>query len=198
LSKISKYRIFKGLPHSLVEEAVKIYYDAFSKKINPLVGNKEKAIPFIIQTTDFNACFYAVTDKRLLGIAGIQDKDNNFTRNIRLRELLKEFNLFRSLLIRYIYGYKTSKVKKGVIRVDSIAVAAQARGMGIGTALLKEVFRYASDNGLENIKLEVVNTNPEARELYERLGFKAEKEVRYGFITRKAGFTSEFIMSRKV
>ena len=198
MEKIPQYKVFKGLPFSLSEKAVRIYYDAFSMKINPLVGSKQKAIQFIGKTTDFSACFYAMLDSRLLGLAGIQDKDNNFTKNIGLGELLKEFNLFRALLIRYVYGYKTAKVKRGVIRIDSIAVAKEARGMGVGTALLNAIFKYAMDRGLQEIKLEVVNTNPGARKLYERLGFKAVKEVRYGFITKKAGFTSEFIMSRMV
>ena len=193
-----EYKILKGLPPSLTEEALKIYYDAFCKKINPLVGNKEKAIPFIKKTTDFNACFYAVMQDKVLGLAGIQDKDNNFTRSIRFNKLLKEFNLFRALLIKYIYGFKTSKVDNGVIRIDSIAVAIKTRGMGIGTALNNEVFRYALDKGLDSVKLEVVNTNPKAKKLYDKLGFKVIKEVKYGFITKRAGFTSEFIMSRKV
>ena len=192
------YRILKGIPSLLIEQAVSIYYEAFSGKMNPLIGDEEKVVPFIKKTTDFNACFYAEVDERILGIAGIQDRENNFTKNISFGYLAREFNFFRALLIRYVYGFKTAKIKEGVIRVDSIAVAQDARGKGVGTALLNEIFEYAREKGYREIKLEVINTNPEAKKLYERLGFKSVKEIRYGFITKRAGFTSEFIMSRRV
>ncbi len=191
-------RILKGLPVALLEEAIKIYCEAFYQKLIPLVGNRQKITPFIKKTTDFDACFYAINSGKVLGIAGIQDRANNFIRNVSLGELLKDFTLLRSLLIRYVYRYKTAKVAEDLVRIDSIAVAKDARGTGIGTALINKVFEYAADNNLKKVMLEVVDTNSGAKRLYERLGFEVVREKKYGLITKRAGFTSEFIMLRKL
>lgn len=57
------------------------------------------------------------------------------------------------------------------------------------------MFDFAKDKGFKEIILEVVDTNPKAKKLYERLGFKEKKQVKFYFTQRVAGFSSEFIMS---
>jgi ribosomal protein S18 acetylase RimI-like enzyme len=52
-------------------------------------------------------------------------------------------------------------------------VAPEARGQGVGKALLQEVISRASElAGLEQINLMVVTTNIAARRLYLSLGFR--------------------------
>lgn len=82
--------------------------------------------------------------------------------------------------------------------MDTLAVAEDYRGKGIGTALLNNIFMYAADNNLKTAVLEVVNTNPRAKKLYEKMGFRAQKENKYGFITKIAGFTSEYVMVKDI
>ena len=55
--------------------------------------------------------------------------------------------------------------------ITDIYVRAQARGRGIGRALLAELVAPARGAGLEHVSLEVLVRNPDARRLYERLGF---------------------------
>jgi ribosomal protein S18 acetylase RimI-like enzyme len=55
--------------------------------------------------------------------------------------------------------------------VTDIYVRPDARGRGIGRALLAELVAPARKAGLEHVSLEVLVRNPEARRLYERLGF---------------------------
>ena len=38
-----------------------------------------------------------------------------------------------------------------------------------------------------------INTNTRAKKMYEKHGFNKEKEKKYGFLTKRAGFTSVFI-----
>jgi ribosomal protein S18 acetylase RimI-like enzyme len=55
--------------------------------------------------------------------------------------------------------------------VTDIYVRPEARGQGIGRALLGELVEPARAAGLDHVSLEVMLRNTEARHLYERLGF---------------------------
>nr|WP_241429373.1 ribosomal protein S18-alanine N-acetyltransferase [Agrococcus sp. ARC_14] len=61
--------------------------------------------------------------------------------------------------------------------VQTIAVRADARGRGIGRALLAELLEEASRRGVRELFLEVRADNPTARALYASVGF-AEIGVR--------------------
>ncbi|ERG63878.1 hypothetical protein L332_05250 [Agrococcus pavilionensis RW1] len=56
--------------------------------------------------------------------------------------------------------------------VQTIAVAADARGRGIGRALLAELLAEAERRGVQELFLEVRADNPVARGLYESVGFR--------------------------
>ncbi|WP_327021576.1 ribosomal protein S18-alanine N-acetyltransferase [Agrococcus sp. Marseille-P2731] len=61
--------------------------------------------------------------------------------------------------------------------IQTIAVAAEARGRGIGRALLAELLAEAERRGVRELFLEVRADNPTARALYASVGF-AEIGVR--------------------
>jgi ribosomal protein S18 acetylase RimI-like enzyme len=56
--------------------------------------------------------------------------------------------------------------------LQSLAVAPDRRGSGIGTALLREVYRQVRRRGAEEMVIGVFATNHEAMRLYEREGFR--------------------------
>jgi RimJ/RimL family protein N-acetyltransferase len=62
-----------------------------------------------------------------------------------------------------------------------IAVDADWRGKGVGTALIRTLLDWAADHPtIEKVCLGVFETNTRARALYERLGFVAEgRQVRF-------------------
>jgi len=55
--------------------------------------------------------------------------------------------------------------------VQTIAVAEEARGLGLGRALLGELLATAREHGAQEIFLEVRADNPVAQKLYESEGF---------------------------
>ena len=57
-----------------------------------------------------------------------------------------------------------------------------------GGALLQAILSLAREEGAKNVRLDVIDANPRARALYERTGFEALKEERYGILTRPFGF----------
>ena len=56
--------------------------------------------------------------------------------------------------------------------LDTLAVAPQQRGRGIGAALLQALPEVALANGKNRIGLNVDEANPGARRLYSRLGYQ--------------------------
>ena len=72
--------------------------------------------------------------------------------------------------------------------MDGICVAAEARGMGIGGALLDAIIETARDDGLSEVRLDVIDTNPRARALYDRKGFEPVRVHRTGLFKPVFGF----------
>lgn len=55
--------------------------------------------------------------------------------------------------------------------IDSVAVSPAARGKGVGSELLRHAIKNAKTSGFKQIGLLVDLGNPNAKKLYERLGF---------------------------
>ena len=59
-----------------------------------------------------------------------------------------------------------------------LAVAADAEGQGVGTALIDQSIAWAKERGSDRLTLSALVTNSRARALYERKGFAGEY-IRY-------------------
>lgn len=59
-----------------------------------------------------------------------------------------------------------------IAELQSLVVAPDRRGGGLGTDLLHEVYRRVRDRGVEEMVIGVLATNEPARRLYEREGFR--------------------------
>jgi ribosomal protein S18 acetylase RimI-like enzyme len=177
--------------------AVEIIYDAFEQKIRALIKSKEKALAIYNKSLKNDQVFYALLNGNVVGLIGLQYENKTFL-EFKYRDLRKYFNPLQSYFIYKIYKLTSPKIKEDVLRIDSIAVDKSFRSLGIGTQLIRKVFEFAGNKSFKEVILEVINTNPKAKVLYERMGFKEKKIVRYYFLTRSAGFSSEYIMSYKL
>ncbi len=68
------------------------------------------------------------------------------------------------------YGYSTFYAKK-LINIHDLGVVPEARGKGVGAALIQAVSEKAKATDCCKVTLEVLENNP-ARRLYERQGFE--------------------------
>jgi GNAT superfamily N-acetyltransferase len=76
------------------------------------------------------------------------------------------------------------------IRNLYIDVHREWRGAGIGAALIKAAVEWARDHGVEMIALSVLDSNPRARALYERVGFNVTGHTP-GLVKRRDGTRSD-------
>jgi ribosomal protein S18 acetylase RimI-like enzyme len=82
--------------------------------------------------------------------------------------------------------------------MDGIAVAPDVRGRGVGTLLIEEVAAVAAEQDCREVRLDVIDTNPRARALYERRGFTAVRTESTPYLRRLLGFGAVTTMHRPV
>jgi ribosomal protein S18 acetylase RimI-like enzyme len=82
--------------------------------------------------------------------------------------------------------------------MDGIAVDPRIRGRGVGSLLMEEVAAVAVEHDCREIRLDVIDTNPRARALYERRGFTAVKTERTPYLRGLLGFGAVTTMHRAV
>ena len=82
--------------------------------------------------------------------------------------------------------------------MDGIFVEPQARGLGVGTALLHAIMGHAAHSQLQRVRLDVIDTNPRARALYEREGFVVQDVKELGLVAPIFGFSTATEMVKQV
>ena len=183
-------------------EAATVYYEAFAHKLDGLEFNSrppEQAIRILQRSIQPEMARYALANGQVVGVAGMQYGGRRFyvvPWPVWRQEFGLAGGLWRWLWFRL--GQYFVHPAADALRVDGIAVGAAARGMGVGTQLMAALEAHARAAGLRAVELEVVDTNPDARRLYERLGFVVLKEAHYGRLTAAGGFTGATYMRKEV
>lgn len=137
-------------------------------------------------------------EQQLVGLAGFYAEGTSFTGDItaaRIRRQLSWLGMVRALAIFALYERKTVGSE---LPMDGIAVDPHLRGQGIGTGLLRTLVAYAKEQKYETIRLDVINTNPGARRLYEREGFVATKTSEFPYLRLLLGFSVATTMIKAV
>lgn len=70
-------------------------------------------------------------------------------------------------------GAEGRAAQPGAVEICHLQVRPERRGSGVGTALIAESERRAEERGRRLLAVGVGDDNPEARRLYERLGYRA-------------------------
>ena len=78
--------------------------------------------------------------------------------------------------------------------IVKVAVSKEYQGQGVGTALMKELFRRMSKRGIRTIHLEVRESNHSAIALYRKMGF-SEDGIRRDYY--ESPVENALLMSRK-
>ena len=89
-------------------------------------------------------------------------------------------------------------IARNELRIECLAVAPEKRGQGIGTLLLTAVDELAKAKGFDAVRLEVVDTNPNAQRLYERQGFRVTRTRHYPYLRRFVGYSGVNIMIKQL
>lgn len=182
--------ILHGLPVHLRETAVSVLLDALGEKIIPAMGGRKRAEALFLECLVSEDCIAAVDKggEHLLGIAGLKSQEMVFV-NAGIPHFIKHAGLFRSLWSLPILAMMEHAPESQEVYLDMIAVGPQARGQGVGRALINAVEHKARTMGKSKLTLQVVGTNPGAKKLYEQLGFRTVKVYKTYPLGRLVGWT---------
>lgn len=176
------------------QEISKIIYAAFSLKFGAVKKKlpAEKWPEILKNILTFNKGLFFKKNNSILGVCLLEAK--GFPCFLIQKKARKELGFFASLLMQIFFEHPV-KVED-TLKIEMIAVAPEARGMGIGTKLINSVFSTAETEHKKKVVLEVVDTNPKARKLYGALGFNVVKKVKTAPFTNSSGFKSFERMER--
>ncbi len=164
-------KITHGLPTGQEEAAAALYWQAFGEKLGKLMGPKSRGEAFFSESVNHSSVLAAMEGDQLLGIAAFKAGDKGFSDG-GVGQLFRHYGL--GALWRLIpLAMLERSAPDGILQMDGICVSAEARGKGVGTALLTALFDHAQAHGFDGVTLDVIDRNPRAKALYEKLGFQA-------------------------
>lgn len=187
-----------GIPDANRGEAAALYWEAFGEKLGFVLGPKYRALIFIasVLRADHGICAY--DDKgRLLGVAGFKTNrgalvGGNFT------DLRRVFGWVGAAIRLWLLGALENDTDNDRFVIDGIFVALEARGRGVGTALLEAIYKEAKERGFRQVRLDVIDTNPRARALYLHEGFEEVGTHHLGLLRHAFGFSAATTMVRDI
>lgn len=187
-----------GLPEALRPQAARLYWLAFGGKLGWLLGPEARALRYLEFTLRSDHAIVAVgPGDQLLGIAGFKSPAGSFAGGT-LTDMQGAYGVWGAAWRGWLLSRLAREVDNSRFLIDGICVAPQARGHGIGTALVEALCAEGQARGYAEIRLEVVDTNWRARNLYQRLGFQVLKTEGIGPLRLVFGFAAATTMVRRL
>ena len=192
------FRIEPGLRAEHRPQAAGGYWEAFARKLRYPLGPRRKAVAFTRRVLDASHAISAVSaDGDFLGVAGFKTPRGAFVGG-EFADLVRIYGLSSAVARAFLVSVLERPCEKGTLLMDGIFVDRRARGLGVGTALLAAVERHARRAGLGWVRLDVIDSNPRARALYDRQGFRAQSTQSIGILQPLFGFRSATTMLKDV
>ena len=187
-----------GLNEGQLKAAAQLYDEAFGKKFAVAIKSRQDRLKLYESAFVGRFAISASVEAKLVGLAGFHTPDGSLTGGIGASVLLTQLGVIRGLRAIAIFSLYERKPKPGQLLMDGIAVHKDYRGHGIGSQLLRNLLNYARQNGFAAIRLDVIDTNPGARRLYERRGFIPVRTEKFPFLRWLLGFGGSTSMELRV
>jgi len=191
-------RIERGLPAHLRDQAASVFEEAFSEKLAWAISSSDRRLAFLETSIAADHAVSAIRGDELLGVAGLSSSEGVYRGGLMagtgLSKMRQELGTVGALRAAAVLNLGEHKPAPGELYLDGLAVAESTRGQGIGTRLLDEIAVIGREGGFRWVRLEVIDTNPRAQQLYERAGYRVTKVDRFGFMRVFIGFGASITM----
>ena len=187
-----------GLDETHFSAAAVLYDRAFGAKLGIAIRSQRERLEILERSLVPEFAIAAIDGERLVGLAGLHSPEGSLTAGLSPRELIGRLGPVRGLRAIAILSLLERKPAPGELLMDGIAVDESHRGRGIGSGLLRNVVEYATANGYRSVRLDVIDTNPAAKRLYERLGFVTVRHESFPFLAWLLGFGGSTTMAYDV
>ena len=190
--------LVSGFPPAQRGDVARLFWEAFSDKLGRLLRPEARALGFLERALQPRFAISALDARgRVLGVAGIKTEAGGLL-GAGYRDLAAVYGHAGALWRAPLLDLAERPLKPGQLLMDGIFVASAARGRGIGERLLAEVVAEGARRGCTEIRLDVIDRNTRARQLYERTGFVAVREQRMGLLRHVFGFERSTTMVREI
>jgi ribosomal protein S18 acetylase RimI-like enzyme len=189
-------KITVGIPAAHKAEVAALYWEAFGKKLGFVMGPRDRALSFItaVLRADHGIC--AQDDAgRLLGVVGFKTAKGALVGG-GFEDLRKVYGWVGASIRTAALAALEQDTENQRFLMDGLFVAPAARNKGVGTALLDAICAEAATRGYAQVRLDVIDTNPRAKALYRKQGFKEVKTTGIGPLRYVFGFNSSTTMVR--
>ncbi len=194
----SEFLIEPGFPESGRDCVARLFWQAFHAKLHLLLRPEARAVSFIAGVLNPDFAMTALDRSgRVIGVAGFKTGDGALVGG-GVGDLARHYGWFGALWRGLCLELLERDTEDRVLLMDGIFVDTSARGKGVGTALLRAIVAEASRRGLDSVRLDVIDTNPRARALYEREGFVAGDTHHLGPLKHLFGFDSATTLIRSL
>lgn len=175
-----------------------LYWQAFGAKLNRILGPEPRALAYLERIIRTDHCIsVSDCDGNLLAVAGFKTAQGSFAGGDRA-DMRAIYGLWGSYWRGFVLMLLVKSVENKRFLVDGIAVAPDVQSHGIGSALLQQLYIEGRARGYGEIRLEVVDSNPRAKALYERQGFQVIAEEKLGVLKPLFGFHCAYVMVRPI
>jgi len=189
--------LVQGIAADTQAEAMEVFWESFRGKMHRVLGDDERARQFwAAALTDVGTTLALDSETgRPLGLMSASDREHPATSNEwpAAKDAYGALQAFGRLML---LAQMNHKPKPGELYIEFLAVHSSARGRGVGGLMLQRADEIARERGLDRVTLEVIDTNPRARALYERSGFWVEATKSMGPTRRLFGFDRYHAMVR--
>lgn len=187
-----------GLRAAHREEAALGYWKAFSRKLRYPLGPERKALAFIERVLDPSHAISAISsDGAFLGVAGFKTQNGAFVGG-GLREMIEVYGSIGGTMRGLLISLLERENEPDTLLMDGVFVQPAARSRGVGTLLLSAIEEHAAQCGLKHVRLDVIDTNPRAKELYTQRGYVATSQMSVWPFGALFGFQGATTMTKPV
>ena len=183
-----------GLPEHMRAFAAALYWEAFGGKLGRVMGPTPRALAYLERIIRPDHAIVALSEAgTLLGLAGFKTAGGSFAGG-EMADLRAGYGVAGAAWRAPLLWLLSREVDNARFLLDGVCVTREARGFGIGAALMGAVCDEARARGYGAVRLDVIDTNWRAKALYARLGFVVEKTESIGALRHVFGFSAATTM----
>lgn len=162
--------ISRGFTEDERGRVASLYWEAFGRKLRPGFVDEPTGIAVVRAALRRDHMLVARRGDDVLGVCGFYDAGAGAA-DLSWSRLRRTLSVPAALRASFVLSVLSRSASPGSLVLDGICVDRAARGVGIGTALLRAASEGARRHDARTVRLSVIDGNPRARGLYERQGF---------------------------
>ena len=167
------------LGDSIREKLCELYIEAFyNDGLKNFSKDKAKLVKAFTHVFELEYFYVAVIDGEIAGMIACMGR-GPFCMKFKKKIFIKHLGIFWGLLAYFIYKSSAKdslKLGENTALIEYVATNAKYRRKGVASTLMKHLFTFSE---YKHYVLKVADTNPDAFELYKKLGYKEKYRKKF-------------------